>query len=96
MLARIGYEATLKEYHAKNQRRLMTPALRRQIKERDNFTCQICGKHMSDGVGLHIDHIVPVAKGEKTAPSNLRVLCSKYNGSKGTKDVAEARHVGDV
>lgn len=84
-LATIDYEATLKDYHAKNQRRLMTPALRRQIMERDNYTCQICGKHMPDEVGLHIDHIVPVAKGGKTVPSNLQVLCSKCNGGKGTK-----------
>ncbi len=84
-LAEIGYEATLKEYHVKNQRRLMTPKLRQQIKERDNFTCQICGKYMPDEVGLHIDHIVPVAKGGKTVPSNLQVLCSKCNGKKSAK-----------
>lgn len=84
-LAAIGYEATLKEYHAKNQRRLVTQKLRQQIMERDNYTCQICGKYMPDEVGLHIDHIVPVAKGGKTVPSNLQVLCSKCNGSKGAK-----------
>ena len=81
----IGYEATLKDYHAKNQRRLMTPALRQQIMERDNYTCQICGKYMPDKVGLHIDHIVPIAKGGKTVPSNLQVLCSRCNGGKGSK-----------
>lgn len=84
-LANIGYEATLKEYHSKNQRKLMTPKLRKQIKERDCYTCQICGKYMLDEVGLHIDHIVPIAKGGKTVPSNLQVLCSKCNSSKGAK-----------
>lgn len=84
-LAAIGYEATLREYHAKNQRRLMTPKLRREIMERDDYTCQFCGKRMPDEVGLHIDHIVPIAKGGKTVPSNLQVLCSKCNGSKGSK-----------
>lgn len=88
-LKAIDYEATLKEYHSKNQRRLMTPKLRQQIKERDNYTCQICGKYMPDEVGLHIDHIVPVAKGGKTVPSNLQVLCSKCNSSKGAKLVDE-------
>ena len=45
----------------------------------------LCGKYMPDEVGLHIDHIIPVAKGGKTVPSNLQVLCSKCNGNKGTK-----------
>lgn len=62
--------------------RLMTPELRKQIAERDHYTCQICGKYMPDGVGLHIDHIIPVSKGGKTVPSNLQVLCSKCNGHK--------------
>ena len=84
-LARIGFEATLKEYHSKSQRKLMTKALREQIMERDNYTCQICGKYMPDEVGLQIDHIVPVAKGGKTVPSNLRVLCNKCNGRKGAR-----------
>lgn len=84
-LEAIGFEATLHEYDTKNQRKLMTPALRRQIMERDGYTCQLCGKYMPDEVGLHIDHILPVARGGKSVPSNLRVLCSKCNGSKGAK-----------
>ena len=36
-------------------------------------------------VGLHIDHIIPIAKGGKSVPNNLRVLCSKCNGAKGSK-----------
>ena len=83
-LEEIGFEATLKEYHNRNQRKLMTKALRKEIMKRDNYTCQICGKYMPDEVGLHIDHIVPIAKGGKTVPSNLQVLCSKCNGAKGT------------
>lgn len=84
-LARIGFETTLRDYHSKSQRRLMTKALRKQIMERDRYTCQICGKYMPDEVGLQIDHIVPVAKGGKTVPSNLRVLCNKCNGRKGAR-----------
>ena len=63
----------------------MTPKIRKQIKERDRYTCQICGKYMHDEVGLHIDHIKPVSKGGKTVPSNLQVLCSKCNGRKSDK-----------
>lgn len=81
----IGFETTLREYNSREQRRLMTHALRRQIMERDNYTCQICGKYMPDEVGLHVDHIVPVARGGKTVPSNLQVLCSRCNGAKGSR-----------
>ena len=84
-LKEIGFECTLSEYHAKNQRKMMTKALRDKIAARDNFTCQICGKYMPDGVGLHIDHIIPIAKGGKSVPSNLQVLCSKCNGRKSKK-----------
>jgi hypothetical protein len=84
-LAAIGYECRLRAYHSKKQRQLMTPELRHKIAVRDNYTCQICGKYMPDGIGLQIDHIIPVAKGGKTIPSNLQVLCSKCNGKKSAK-----------
>lgn len=81
-LKEINFECTLNEFYSKNQRKLMTPALRKQIMKRDQYTCQICGKYMPDEVGLHIDHIIPVSRGGKTIPSNLQVLCSKCNGKK--------------
>lgn len=81
-LNKIGFECTLSEYHSKEQRKLMTKSLREEIALRDNYTCQLCGKYMPDGVGLHIDHIIPIMKGGKSIPSNLQVLCSKCNGKK--------------
>ena len=84
-LAEIEFACTLAEYNSKEQRKLMTSELREEIARRDNYTCQICGKYMPDGVGLHIDHIVPIKKGGKTVPSNLQVLCSKCNGKKSSK-----------
>lgn len=84
-LNEIDYACTLREYYSKNQRKLMTKELRRKIMIRDNYTCQCCGKYMPDGVGLQIDHIVPISRGGKTVPSNLQVLCSKCNGNKSNK-----------
>lgn len=84
-LRRIDHSCTLKQYHSKNQRKLMTRELRERIMKRDNYTCQICGKYMPDEVGLHIDHIIPVSKGGKSIESNLQVLCSKCNGNKSNK-----------
>lgn len=81
-LKNINFECTLSEYHSKEQRKRVTKALREEIMLRDNYTCQICKKYMPDGVGLQIDHIIPIAKGGKSVPSNLQVLCSKCNGKK--------------
>lgn len=84
-LEEIDYETTREKYFAKNQRKLMTKELRRSVIERDNWTCQICGKYMPDEVGLHVDHKVSIKKGGRTIPSNLQVACDKCNLSKGSK-----------
>ena len=85
MLEEIDYECGLRAYHSRDQRKLLTNELRAAIMERDHYTCRMCGKYMPDRVGLQIDHIVPVAKGGKTVPSNLQVLCSVCNGKKSDK-----------
>ena len=84
-LRAINYECTLKDYHSKNQRKLMSKELKQKVIIRDHYTCQICGKYMPDGVGLQVDHIIPVSKGGKSILSNLQVLCSKCNGRKSAK-----------
>ena len=63
----------------------MTKQLRKTVMERDNYTCQCCGKYMPDEIGLQVDHIIPINKGGKTVLSNLQVLCSKCNGRKSDK-----------
>ena len=72
---------------SKEQRALMTSKLRQQIKERDNYTCQICGNstHSEPNLLLEIDHILPVAKGGCTTESNLQTLCWKCNRHKSSK-----------
>lgn len=72
---------------AKEQRALMTTKLRTQIKERDNYTCCICGNstHIEPNLLLEIDHIIPVAKGGMTEEGNLQTLCWKCNRNKGAK-----------
>ena len=41
--------------------------------------CELCGRTKDDGVIFHVDHIRPIAKGGKTEPQNLQVLCSECN-----------------
>ena len=75
-------ERESKEY----QRKILTPSLRYDILKRDNFKCVICGRTpKKDGVTLHVDHIIPVSKGGKTVPENLRTLCSICNLGKSDK-----------
>lgn len=88
-LEETGYECNLYRWHSKEQRKFMTPELRRQIMERDGYTCQICGRYMPDGTDIHIDHIIPVSKGGKTVPGNLQVLCARCNLSKGARIMPE-------
>lgn len=70
-----------KEY----QRRIMTDSLRYDIMKRDGFHCVLCGRGAEDGVKLHVDHIIPVSKGGKTVPENLRTLCENCNLGKRDK-----------
>lgn len=78
------YNVTYNNYTKTDQRKALTKELREKIKIRDNYTCQLCGKYMPDEVGLQIDHIVSIKDGGKSIPDNLRVLCSKCNGKKGS------------
>lgn len=68
---------------AKQQRQLMTPALRYKILKRDNFHCCDCGRGVEDGVKLNVDHILPIKKGGKTEEKNLQTLCWDCNIGKG-------------
>lgn len=72
---------------AKEQRSLMTRKLRQTIKERDNFTCKVCGNstYNEPNLLLEIDHIIPVSKGGYTVEDNLQTLCWKCNREKSNK-----------
>lgn len=58
--------------------------MRFKIMLRDNFKCCICGASPAkdSSVELHIDHIIPWAKGGETVIENLQTLCSKCNYGK--------------
>ena len=56
-----------------------SPALKKQILERDNYQCVICGMGKKEGVELHIDHIKPKDLGGKASLENGQTLCSRHN-----------------
>ena len=45
------------------------------IRERDNYTCQLCGEHPA----FDVDHIIPYHISKDNSESNLRVLCHSCN-----------------
>ncbi len=48
--------------------------VKRYIRERDNYTCQLCGAE-----GWIVDHIIPYAVSHDSTIDNLRVLCHACN-----------------
>jgi hypothetical protein len=85
----VGYLSELVKFRKSvaGQRALMTQALRKFIKERDDYTCQEFGisSYSERNLLLEIDHIIPLAKGGITSEDNLQTLCWKCNRSKGAK-----------
>ena len=94
-LAGLSEEERRKELHrafVAQERAKLGDSLRYDILRRDNFRCQICGATQQDGYKLHVDHIVPVSKGGRTEPGNLRTLCERCNMGKSDK-IERVRHV---
>ena len=52
-----------------------------RVVRRDNYTCQQCGKHLSDDE-IEIDHVIPWTAGGSSDEPNLRTLCRKCNRKK--------------
>lgn len=51
------------------------------VMKRDSFKCCICGRSpaTTQGLELHVDHIIPWSKGGETTIDNLQTLCSDCN-----------------
>jgi len=75
---------------AQGQRALMTKAYREKIKNRDNYTCQMCSASIYEQslLLLEVDHIIPISKGGQSVDDNLQTLCWKCNRTKGDKIIA--------
>ena len=65
--------------------RVITPSLRFEILQRDDFRCQLCGRDAADGVKLEVDHKHPFSLGGATEPDNLWTLCFDCNRGKSTR-----------
>ena len=50
-----------------------------EILKRDGFRCVYCGARAADGTTLHVDHVVPRARGGGDRPENLITACDRCN-----------------
>jgi 5-methylcytosine-specific restriction endonuclease McrA len=60
---------------------------RKNLLERDNYTCQYCGQKK---MPLTIDHIIPKASGGKDSWDNLVAACRSCNQKKGNETPSSA------
>lgn len=82
------------ESRRKTERSKMSQSLRYDILKRDGFRCVLCGRSAREhGVDLEVDHIIPVSKGGKTEPDNLRTLCKDCNRGKRDKDEIDSSEI---
>lgn len=66
----------------------ISSSVKRKIKERDEFACQICFRTARELGGrdqLTVDHIVPLSKGGSGRMENLQTACTDCNQEKADK-----------
>lgn len=59
---------------------------------RDSYTCQYCGKHLSNK-NATIDHVIPVSKGGKNSYTNCVTSCKTCNNWKSDKLLSQTNMV---
>jgi 5-methylcytosine-specific restriction endonuclease McrA len=77
----------LSKFFIENRKRRIpiSTKLRFEIFTRDEYKCQYCGRTISDGIKLEIDHKLPVAEGGKDNYDNLITSCNECNSGKSNK-----------
>lgn len=58
--------------------------MKMRVARRDNYTCQVCGKHLKDDE-IEFDHIIPISKGGSSEEHNICIICPKCNRSKSAR-----------
>jgi diadenosine tetraphosphate (Ap4A) HIT family hydrolase len=67
-------------------------SVRYEVLKRAKHRCELCGAH-EDQAALHVDHIVPRAKGGSDDLSNFQTLCVTCNTNKRDRDDTDFRDV---
>ena len=69
------------------QRKTISPKVRFQILNRDNFECKYCWLKAGNGIQLQVDHIVPVSNWWTSDINNLITSCFECNIGKWKKRI---------
>ncbi len=69
-------------------------SVRYEVLKRAKHRCELCGAHENQ-TALHVDHIVPRAKGGSDELSNFQALCVTCNTNKRDRDDTDFRGVLD-
>lgn len=75
--------------HDTEENYFVEPNKRREIFERDKWTCQYCGEKVTPE-NATLDHFIPQNKGGKPTKDNLKTCCLVCNGIKSGKAYEEA------
>lgn len=87
---RIGVPEVVVLMHYDRLPRTEVPFSRRNIFQRDHWTCQYCGAQPG-GKELTIDHVLPRSRGGKSAWDNCVLACVECNKRKADRTPDEAR-----
>ena len=80
-LEQITFSELLEAKKVEKLRDPITPRIRAEILNRDQYRCVDCGAspRTDPNVQLHIHHVIPVSAGGKTEPKNLVTNCADCN-----------------
>ncbi|MFN0058849.1 MAG: HNH endonuclease [Planctomycetota bacterium] len=78
----------LRDYNGMDRRQVKF--CRRNVFERDQYSCQYCGRRLRTQE-LTLDHVLPRSRGGKTTWLNVVVACHGCNGRKANRTPLEAR-----
>jgi len=67
-------------------------SVRYEVLKRAKYRCELCGAH-EEHAALHVDHILPRAKGGSDDLSNFQALCMTCNTNKRDRDDTDFRGV---
>ena len=55
--------------------------IKMRVARRDNYTCQVCRKHLNDDE-VEFDHVIPLSKGGSSEEHNIQLTCYGCNRDK--------------